>query len=146
MGLDFIGALVLIAGGLLAASTIIVARRPDAQQVINRLVPFQAMIGVALLALGIINSIRLLTSGGLRGLSAVPFFSASLLSMLGCSILLGFLFGMPLISRLIPGSSSAEQKAAEFAQKIAAFQIVLGLLGIVASLLYIVFRVTGKLV
>jgi hypothetical protein len=146
MGLDFIGALVLIAGGLLAASTIIVARRPDAQQVINRLVPFQAMIGVALLALGIINAIRLLSSGGLRGLSAVPFFSASLLSMLGCSILLGFLFGMPLISRLIPGNSSAEQKAAEFAQKIAAFQIVLGLLGIVASLLYIVFRVTGKLV
>ena len=145
MGLYFINALVLIAGGVLAASAVIVARRPDAQQMINRLVPFQAMIGVGLLAIGFINVVKLLTSGGLRGLSAVPFFSASLLSMLGCSILLGFLFGMPLISRLIPGNSSAEQKAAEFAQKIAAFQIVLGLLGIVASLLYLFFHITGKL-
>jgi hypothetical protein len=145
MGLDFIGALVLIAGGLLAASTVIVARRPDAQQVINRLVPFQAMIGVALLAFGFINMIRLLTSGTLGALSRVPFFFASHLCVLGCSVLLGFLFGMPLISRLVPGSSSAEQKAAELAQKIAAFQIMLGLLGIVASLVYIVFRITGKL-
>jgi hypothetical protein len=144
MGLYFINALVLIAGGLLAASAVIVARRPDAQQVINRLVPFQAMIGVALLAIGFINILKLLTSGGLHGLSAVPFFSASLLSMLGCSILLGFLFGMPLLSRLIPGNSSAEQKAAELAQKIAAFQIMLGLLGIVASLLYLFFHITGK--
>jgi hypothetical protein len=145
MGLYFINALVLIAGGLLAASAVIVARRPDAQQVINRLVPFQAMIGVALLAIGFINILKLLTSGGLHGLSAVPFFSAALLSMLGCSILLGFLFGMPLLTRLIPGNSSAEQKAAELAQKIAAFQIMLGLLGIVASLLYLFFHITGKL-
>lgn len=145
MGIDVVGAIVLIAGGMLGASTIIVARRPDAQQAISRLVPFQAMIGVALLAFGLINTIRLLTSGGLRMLSAYPIYSSAQLSVLGCSLLLGFLFGLPIISRLFANNPTARQKADELAQNIGAFQIVLGALGIVASIVYIALTLTHKM-
>lgn len=136
--MDVIGALLLIAGGLLAASTVIVARRPDAQVHINKLVPFQGGIGIALLAVGIINLLRTLSF--LRYMSTAPIFYAAWLSVIGCSILLGFLFGMPLIGKLIPGNSPAEQKAAEIAARIAGVQILLGLLGIAASLVYLVMK------
>jgi hypothetical protein len=136
--MEITAALVLIAGGLLAASAVIVARMPDAQVRLNRLMPFQGIIGMGMLVLGVINLIRAL--GFIRYMRSLPVLGASWLTVIGCSILLGFLFSMPIIGRLIPGNSSAEQKAAEIAAKIAGVQILLGLLGIVASLVYLVMR------
>jgi hypothetical protein len=139
--MEIVAALVLIAGGLLAGSAVIVARRPDAQTIINRLVPFQASIGVAMLVLGILDLIK--TLGFIRYMRAAPIFGASWLTVAGASILLGFLFSMPLIGKLVPGNSPAEQKAAEIAARIAGVQILLGLVGIVAAVVYIALRVTG---
>lgn len=138
--MEITAALVLIAGGLLAASAVIVARMPDAQVRLNRLIPFQGLIGMGMLVLGIMNLIRAL--GFIRNMRAVPVFGSAWLSVIGCSILLGFLFSMPIIGRLIPGNSSAEQKAAEIAAKIAGVQILLGLLGIIAAVVLIVLKVT----
>jgi hypothetical protein len=135
--LGVIGAIVLIAGGVLAASAVIVARRPDAQQHINKLLPFQAIIGISLLVLGFLNLVKNVSF--FKSMSGYPFFAGAYLSVIGCSILLGFLFGMPVISKLIPGNSSAEQKAAQIASQIAGFQIILGALGIIGSLVYLVF-------
>jgi hypothetical protein len=139
--MEITAALVLIAGGLLAASAVIVARMPDAQVRLNRLLPFQGLIGMGMLVLGIINLVRVL--GFIRHMRAVPVLGASWLTVVGCSILLGFLFSMPIIGRLIPGNSSAEQKAAEIAAKISGVQILLGLLGIAAAAVLIILKVTG---
>lgn len=142
--MQFIGvinAFVLIAGGILAASAVIVARRPDAQYHINKLVPFQAIIGVSLLVLGIINLINSIEL--LKAMSGAPFLGAAALSVIGCSLALGFLFGMPVITKLIPGNSSAEQKMAEIASNIAGLQILIGLLGMLGSLVYLVFQLGG---
>jgi hypothetical protein len=134
-----INAFVLIAGGILAASAVIVARRPDAQYHINKLIPFQAIIGVSLLVLGFINLLKSLEV--LKEVARFPVFGASALSVIGCSLLLGFLFGMPVITKLIPGNSSAEQKMAEIASNIAGLQIMIGLLGMLGSLVYLVFQI-----
>ena len=56
--MELINALVLIAGGILAASGLIIAKKPDAKQLIDKLMPYQAIIGVVLLALGILNLLR----------------------------------------------------------------------------------------
>jgi hypothetical protein len=56
------------------------------------------------------------------------------------SILLGALFGMPQIAKWIPGESSAEQKALELSQKIAPYQVVLGVIGLASALVYLLFR------
>ena len=45
--------LVLLAGGLIGASNIIIAKRPNAKDVIDKLVPFQGIIGVVLLLWGL---------------------------------------------------------------------------------------------
>ena len=138
-GLTVINAIVAILGGILAISGLIVSKRPDARQMIDKLVPYQAFIGVGLIALGVINFLRSISY--LTALFNVNLiFGAALLSMIGTSILLGALFGMPQIVKWIPGDSPAEQKAQEITQKLAPFQVILGMIALVASLLVLLYQ------
>jgi hypothetical protein len=125
MGLFWLHAILLIVAAILAVSALIVAKAPDARAVIEKLVPFQAAIGVGLLA---VSLIQLLRHGGavLRTVSVQPVLSLAMLG--GCigGIVLGFLFGMPQIAKWIPGDSPAEQKAQELSRKIAPFQMIIG--------------------
>ena len=132
--MGFLIAILLILAGILALSTFIVAKKPDAKAMIDKLVPFQAFIGVALLAValifwidaGIVNIFRMMkfwALGGIIGIGAI--FSG---------ILLGALFGMPQIAKWIPGESSAEQKALELSKKVAPIQMVVGIIALACGL------------
>lgn len=137
--MDVLNALLVIVGGVLAVSGLIIAQKPDARQVLDKLVPYQAFIGVAMIAFGVINFVRLL--GYLTDLFRVNLmFALSIWCMLGTSIALGALFGMPQIVKMIPGESNAEQKAMQITQKIAPYQIILGLVAIGSSVLYLLYR------
>lgn len=138
-GLIVINAIVAILGGILAASALILSKKPDAKQLIDKLTPFQAIIGVGMIVLGIVNfmrSVKFFTDMFKVNLMA----SAALMTMFGVSVLLGALFGMPQIIKWIPGDSSAEQKALELTQKIAPFQVILGLLAMIASLVVLLYQ------
>jgi hypothetical protein len=125
-GLGWALIILMILGGILGVSGLIVAKRPDAKAMIDKLVPFQAFIGVGLLALGIwalmsfgiIDTFRIFKAAPLLGLFAIAGSYGA--------ILLGFLFGMPQIAKWIPGESSAETKAMELSKKLAPFQLILG--------------------
>ena len=138
--METINALVLIAGGILAVSSLIVAKKPDAQKFIDKLVPYQAAIGVALLILGIVNLIRGLGNHLIDILRIVPLFGLTYLAMCVTSILLGLLFGMPQIAKWLPGEGAAEQKGMELSRKLAPYQVILGLIGLAAALLMILYR------
>ncbi len=137
--LTFLNALVVIAGGILAVSALIIANKPDAKQLIDKLTPFQALIGVGMIALSVINLMRML--GVLTDMFRLNFMWAlGIWCMFGAGIALGVLFGMPQITKWIPGQSSAEQKAMELTQKIAPFQVLIGLVGIAGSVLVLLFQ------
>lgn len=138
--MELINALVLIAGGILAVSSLIVAKKPDAQKLIDKLVPYQAVIGVALLVLGIVNLIRGLGNHLIDVLRLVPLFGMTYLAMCITSILLGLMFGMPQISKWLPGEGAAEQKGMELSKKLAPYQVIIGLVGLVAALMMILYR------
>jgi hypothetical protein len=140
--MDVLAPVVLIVGSILAISGLIVSRRPDAKVMIDRLTPYQATIGIAMLATGLwwlVKWIHWITSL-LSSMGKNSVFAASILGVIACSIVLGLLFGMPQIAKWIPGDSPAEQKALELSQKVAPFQTIIGLVGLVASLLYLLFR------
>lgn len=134
--MELINALVLVLGGILAISGLIVAKKPDAKQLIDKLVPYQAMIGVALLVLGILNLLRWLGNH----LMTFPLFGLTILGMTVSSILLGFLFGMPQIAKWMPGEGAAEQKGMALSKKLAPYQVVLGIVGLVSALLMLLYR------
>jgi hypothetical protein len=124
--MDWLHIILLIVSAILAVSALIVAKAPEARQVLDKLVPYQAFIGVGLLAVSLINWLRHGVTSIFDGLSAFPVMSMALIAGVFGGILLGFLFGMPQIAKWIPGDSPAEQKAQELARKVAPFQVILG--------------------
>lgn len=137
--MDVINAIIVILGGILAAAGLIIAKKPDAKQLIDKLAPYQATIGVAMVAFGLINFVRLL--GYLTDIFKLNLmFGLAIWCMLGTSVALGALFGMPQIVKWIPGESNAEQKALELSRKVAPFQVLLGLIAIASSLMYLLYR------
>lgn len=135
----FVNALAAILGGILAISGLILSKKPDAKQLIDKLTPYQALIGVGMIALSFINFFRMMPH--LSDMFRVNLmWSAGILSMLGSAVLLGLLFGMPQITKWIPGDSPAEQKALELTKNIAPYQVILGGISLVSSLIVLLYQ------
>jgi hypothetical protein len=125
-GLGWALIILMIAGGILGVSGLIVAKKPDAKAMIDKLVPFQAFIGVGLLALGLWALLSFGPIDTFRMLKVWPMLGIFAITGSWGAILLGFLFGMPQIAKWIPGESAAENKAMELSKKLAPFQLILG--------------------
>ena len=141
MGFDalvFVNIVLGILAGILAAAALIVSKKPDAKGLIDKLTPFQALIGVGLMAVSLINFLRMLGSISII-LRYATLFGVAFLSMVGAGFLLGALFGMPQITKWIPGESSAEQKALELSRKVAPYQVTLGVISLIASLITLLY-------
>lgn len=130
--MDWSMPILCILGGILAASALIVAKKPDAKAMIDKLVPYQAFIGIALLAFGIINLLRWGPSMMLQILKLWPTAGIALWGMIVSGILLGILFGMPMLAKL---SASGAAKGEELGKKLAPFQAMIGLIAVGAGLL-----------
>jgi hypothetical protein len=134
----------LIVAGVLAASGFIISKSPNAKQLIDKLVPFQGFLGVGLLVWGVIDVIRILPH--IDEINAIgshyTFYPIAVWVGLASEILLGFLLGMPLIAKFIPGESAAEQRAMDMQKKIVPYQTLLGFVGIGVAivLLYYYFK------
>lgn len=137
--MDLINPLLLIAAGILAVSGLIVAKKPNAKDLIDKLVPYQAFIGVGLLAFGLWNLVRSLGTV-FDVLKVAPLLGITALAVIVSSVLLGFMFGMPQIAKWIPGQAAAEQKGMELSKKLAPFQVLIGIIGIASSLLWLLYR------
>jgi len=126
--LDNVYLVLLFVGGILALSSLIVAKAPDARRIIDKLVPYQALIGVALLGIAIvllvhvgpINMFRVFKVNLVLGMAGV----GAILS----GIALGFCFGMPQIAKWTPGQSSAEMKAMELSRKLVPYTMLVGVI------------------
>lgn len=135
--MHYLDPIVLILGGILASAGLIVAKNPNAKEMIAKLQPYQALIGIALLVVGIYDLIQ--TVFGMHvldGLSKAPLFCGTILACVFGSILLGILFGMPMLAKLSP---EAAAKGDELGKKLAPYQTLIGLVGIAAGFLAILF-------
>jgi multisubunit Na+/H+ antiporter MnhC subunit len=132
--------ILMLAGGILGVSGLIVAKKPDAKALIEKLVPFQAFIGVGLLAMGIWALLQIGPINMFKVIKVMPIISLTAIASSYGSILLGFLFGMPQIAKWIPGESAAETKAAELSKKLAPYQLILGAIVLGAGVLALLLQ------
>jgi len=138
--MGYIGPIILILGGILAASGFIMSKNANAKDLIGKIAPYQGFIGVALLAWGIIDFIR-----SLKFMTDIfdfkvhwgIFFWGYIVS----EVLLGFLLGMPLIAKWIPGESEAEVRAMDMQKKLNAYNTLIGAVGIVCAIAILYFNV-----
>lgn len=125
----------LVAGGVLAASNLILAKKPNAKELIDRLTPYQGWLGIALFVYGIYDILN-----GL-GYMSVSFIGGVIWLICGVvELVLGFLLGFGLITKYaLSKNEQAMEKGQAIRTKLAPFQ---GTIGIVAMITGVVFAVT----
>ncbi|HEY0252109.1 MAG TPA: hypothetical protein VGC41_11320 [Kofleriaceae bacterium] len=134
-----INAVVLILGSVLALSALIVAKQPNAQNLIAKLMPYQTIIGVGLIALGLINFVRIVPQISGQAFVKNLLVVASELVVMGGGVILGAMLGMSFILEMIP-SQQGKQKFYETIQKVFVFQILLGIVCAAGSVAYFLYR------
>ena len=123
--------ILLIIGGVLAASSLIVQKQPNAREMIAKLVPFQGIIGIILLLWGLF-ALLFWVLPALGWMMRWNFISGLilLLSVL-VTIGLGFLLGYGLIAQhALSKNADAARSGEAIHAKLARYQIPLGLIGI----------------
>ena len=130
---------VLLAAGLLGAANLIVAKKPNAKELIDKLTPYQGWIGVVLVVWGVIDVIRVV--GFLGALSSAPFRMVIAILTALTELGLGFLLGSGLISKYVLSKSpQALEKGQLLRAKLAVYQGPLGLTAIVLAILFAVMN------
>lgn len=119
----------LILLSIIAVPSLILAKKPNARELLDKVAPFQGWIGIAFCFFGVWGIISAVLN--LNWLTAAPIWWGTLLAGSVVEATLGFMLGFALINKLVLGSSpSAQEKAAVLRAKIAPKQGKLGVLGI----------------
>lgn len=133
-----VGGLIAIVGGIIAASGFIISRKPNAKELIDKIVPYTGWIGMVMFGwgvwetLGVVRSIGMLSEFPLRWI----FWLCVGLADLG----VGFLLGFSLISQYaLSKNAAALAKGEQLRGKLMKIQAPLGLFAIVMGVLYLVW-------
>lgn len=132
MGLLF--ALLLIVAGVLGAAALIIKNKPDARELIAKIVPFQGIIGIVLLIFSVIWLIQILQVLGFI-LRYSTFNGLLLLLTILVGLGLGFLLGYGLINQyVLSKNAGAAAGGAGVQAKLATYQGPLGIAAVVLGL------------
>lgn len=126
--------IIALLGGIIATSSVIIAKKPNAKELIDKITPYQGWIGVILAVIGAIGIIQLVLN-----LSA---FSVAWLIGLAATVVqfvVGFLLGYGLISKyVLEKNETAKEKGQELRLKLVKYQVPAGFTLIVLAVLSII--------
>jgi len=126
MGGGILDAIWILVLGVLAVPNLIIAKRPDAKQILDKLTPFQGWIGLVSFGWGVFRLIQMLGIMGM--LFKLPLLAIVLLLYLFCMIVLGLLLGVGTMKMFIKNP----QAVAKLDQTIAKLSPKQGIFGILA--------------
>ena len=133
----------LILLGCLAIPSLIVAQKPDAQVLFDKIAPYQGIIGIIFAILGLWGIINCLLHTGWLSLIPVAWFIWLLASAVEAA--LGFILGYGLISKhLLAKNEAAKEKGDALLQKLLPLQGKLGLLAIALGIIQIIASIVYK--
>ena len=119
----------LIILGILAAPSLLLAKKPNAQELLDKITPYQGWIGLVFCIWGIIGMIQAII--GISILADFPIWWITWLASSAIEAALGFLLGYGMISKLLLSKNEeAKQKGEALLAKIAPFKGKLGLIAI----------------
>jgi hypothetical protein len=135
-------ALLLIIGGALAIPSLIAKKNPNAKEMLDKIVPFQGIIGIVLLLWGLYMLFADVLAGGFSFLmSFSPLWGLIYLLTVLVSIGLGALLGYGLIAKYALSKNADAARGGEMVHlKLAGIQAPLGIAGIILGVLMLIFR------
>lgn len=123
--------LIAIVGGVLAASSVIIAKSPDSKDIIEKITPYQGWIGLFLLFWGVRSILQLIFHMGAMGSTWLFALAASVVMAI-----VGFLLGYGLLSKyVLERNETAKEKGKELRQKLIKYQIPAGFTLIVLGII-----------
>ncbi|MBW1809293.1 MAG: hypothetical protein JRJ87_13945 [Deltaproteobacteria bacterium] len=123
---------ILFCGGILSAANIIVGKKPNAKELIDKLVPYQGWIGAVMFLWGIWDFIYMFNIIG--AFSFMPVTVLVLVAATLTELVLGFLLGFGLITKYaLSKSEAAMEKGQAIRAKLSKFQGPLGIVAIVIA-------------
>ncbi len=128
--------------GVLATPSLLLSRKPEAKEILNKITPYQGWIGLVFCFWGVWGIIQAILNLGLLGSQPIWWITWIANSALEAS--LGFLLGYGMISKLILSKNEAAKEKGELLlQKLSPWQgrlglvaIILGIWSIIASILF----------
>lgn len=123
----------LIILGILAVPSLLLSKKPNAAETLDKITPYQGWIGLIFCLWGIWGVISALLNIGL--LSSSPIWWATWISGSAISAALGFILGYGMISKvLLSKNEQAKEKGEMILAKLAPIQGKLGLAGIAVGI------------
>jgi hypothetical protein len=132
--------ILLAVAGALAVYPRIVQARPDVKQLLDKILPYQGVIGIVTLVWGLLWGLHLLGHMGVM-MSYVPVLL--LIDLVSCidGVLLGLLLGYGLIAQYLLGSNTEALRRGEtWRSKLSARQTLLGWTGLGLGILGFLMR------
>ena len=126
--------------GVLGAANLIIAKKPEAKELIAKLTPYQGWIGALSALWGawtVINAVL-----NLGWLGHIPIWWITYLATGLVQLLLGFILGIGILKSFVGGKPGVAAKMDEFLVKLAPKQGMLGIVAIVLGIWCIIARVT----
>ena len=127
----------LILLSIIAVPSLLLSKKPNANELLEKVEPYQGFIGIVCCFLGVWGIIMAFLN--LSWLSATPIWWATFLAGNSISALLGFMLGSGLINRLfLSRTEFAKAKTDELRARLAPQQGRLGIVGMVLGIWMIV--------
>ncbi len=138
--MNILGSIILIVGGILAASAYIISRKPEAGKLIKKVAPFSDLIGIFMLFWGVWYVIDVIfhLSRYTGHIKADPFWGfIAMLFIPFIAVVTGFMLSFARIAEWIPGQGRSEEKLLALRKKLIKLTTPLGLLAILAGILHL---------
>ncbi|RPD37919.1 hypothetical protein [Chitinophaga barathri] len=122
----------LILLSIIAVPSLILSRKPNAKELLEKVAPYQGWIGIIFCFWGIWGLVTGVLNMG--WLTSAPVWWVTLMAGSLVEACLGFLLGFPLITKFfLSKNEKAREKAVQIRAKIAPKQGQLGILGIIVG-------------
>ena len=123
----------LIILGLLAAPSLLLSKKPDAKELLDKITPYQGWIGLAFCFWGVWGIIQAVLNMGL--LTTFPIWWITWVASSAVEAVLGFILGYGMINQLLLSKNEqAKEKGEKLLAKLAPIQGKLGIAGIAVGI------------
>ena len=130
--------ILLIVLSLLAVPSLLLSKRPDAKEILDKIAPYQGWVGVVFCTWGLLSITLLL----IKMFTSLSFAWVLAMGVSVVTAALGFILGYNLINTyVLSKNEESKEKGAQLHAKLVSIQEKVGLVGVFLGTFFIAFKI-----